>query len=67
MPRARKTHMQRIMRPAHLYGIGLVAAQWSSLEMALLSIMGSVAAADFVTVVTMAGPANVTGIFPRFS
>lgn len=54
---ARKLSMQRILKPGHLQAIGLVAAQWNSLELNLLYVILKIANVPLATTTMLAAPA----------
>jgi hypothetical protein len=59
--RKRKTEVQKILKPAHLQAIGLVAAQWNSLELSALIVLSEIAKINLAHTIIMAGASNIAG------
>lgn len=54
----KQTSIQKFLKPNHLQAIGLVAAQWSSLELTVIFIIAKIAKIDVASTITMVAPSN---------
>lgn len=55
---AKQTSIQKFLKPNHLHAIGLVAAQWSSLELTVIFIIAKLAQLDVASTITLVAPSN---------
>lgn len=54
----KKTELYRVLKPGHLQAIGLVAAQWSLLELRVLSAIATISNVSLATAIILAGPSH---------